>query len=273
MKRISLILLAVFGLFLVQCGSQTDDQPPSGDDDGGTGVDRTGNLLAIGDSARDILSNDNFDRILIEIAYVNGFRPSSISIDNFRDYLVQHSFKTRENIVVEYHQVDPPTETELSFQQVADIEAEVRQNYNDGNTLAIFIYFTGASSENDDLNEGLVTLGAVYRNTSMVIFEGTVRLLASQDAAITVTDVETATINHEFGHLFGLVNLGTTPVNDHEDPNASNHCSVNGCLMRAELEFGGGMMKALSARASKGMAIVPVLDSDCRLDLQNNGGR
>ena len=272
MKKITLVLLAVLGLLLLQCTSGTDD-PNSSDDNGGQNVDKSANLLGIGVSANDILSNTTFDKILVEIAYVNGFRPTNESMENFRDYLVEHTFKTAENISIDYHAVDSPAEDELSFQQIADIESDIRQNYNDGSTLAIFIYFTDASSENDDIDQGLVTLGAVYRNTSMVIFERTVRLLAGQSLAITNTDVESATLNHEFGHLFGLVNLGTDMVNDHEDPSAPNHCNVEGCLMRAELEFGGGMMKALEARASKGMVLVPELDPQCILDLQNNGGR
>ena len=75
----------------------------------------------------------------------------------------------------------------------------------------------------------------------MVIYEATVRNLALNNSQVTIEDVETATLNHEFGHLLGLVNLGSVPVNDHEDPSAEHHCDINGCLMRAELEFGGGL--------------------------------
>jgi hypothetical protein len=85
--------------------------------------------------------------------------------------------------------------------------------------------------------------------------------------------VETSTLNHEFGHLFGLVNLGTDMVNNHEDPTADNHCDIPDCLMRGELEFGGGMMGVLEkSKISKGAA-VPDFDPECILDLQANGGR
>ena len=272
MKRISLILVAVLGLLLMQCSSSGNDDPNPTDDNGGGSVDKSGNLLGIGASNRDILTNENFDKILIEIAFVNGFRPNSTSIDNFRNFLALHTSKAVEDISIEYHQIDAQEGAELSFQEIADIESEVRQRYNDGRTLAIFINFTDATSENDEINEGLVTLGAVYRNTSMVIFQSRVRLLASSDPLITIVDAETATLNHEFGHLFGLVNLGTPLVNDHEDPDAENHCDVEGCLMRAELEFSAGMKKVLSSRASKGLAAVPQLGPECVRDLQNIRG-
>jgi len=107
----------------------------------------------------------------------------------------------------------------------------------------------------------------------MVIYESTIRQLASQSNFITVSDVETATLSHEFAHLLGLVNFGTDPINDHEDTEAANHCNVSGCLMRAELQFGVPTMKLLEKNAAKGAAPVPGLDAECILDLENNGGR
>ena len=115
------------------------------------------------------------------------------------------------------------------------MESENRTVYNQGETLGVYIYFSDAPSDDDDEDEGLVTLGAVYRNTSMIIYEETLIRFARLSAFITEADIESATINHEFGHLFGLVNLGTEQVNLHEDPDAESHCIVPGCLMRAEL--------------------------------------
>jgi hypothetical protein len=107
----------------------------------------------------------------------------------------------------------------------------------------------------------------------MVIHESTIRDLASRDVLITVSDVETTALTHEFGHLFGLVDLGTPEVNPHEDPDATNHCAVEGCLMRAELEFGHGVMAVMEKRAAKGLEALPSLDAECLLDLQAIGGR
>ena len=98
-------------------------------------------------------------------------------------------------------------------------------------------------------------------------------LLAQQSAQISNADVEAATLNHEFGHLFGLVDLGSPQVNDHEDTEAEHHCNVTGCLMRAELQFGGGIMSMLESRTAKGLTVAPDLDAECILDLQANGGR
>jgi hypothetical protein len=67
-------------------------------------------------------------------------------------------------------------------------------------------------------------------------------------------------------------------VNPHEGVNVNaetgeetgnKHCDRANCLMRAELEFGVGMGKMLTARNGQ----VPDLETECLLDLKANGGR
>ncbi len=256
----------MFSAFLLASCSNSDNSP----DPDNPAVNKSANLLATGASASDILANDSFDRIVIEIAYVENFQPTQQAMDNFITYLRDRTFK--QDITLVYSPLPSPDEETLTLQEIADLENENRTAYNNGSTLAIYIYFADAPSDNDDEDTGAVTLGAVYRNTSMVIHEATVRRLAARSALISVADAETATLHHEFGHLFGLVNLGSPQTNPHEDPESENHCDQAGCLMRAELEFGSGLMSMLESRAGKG-AIVPDLDPECLLDLQMNGGR
>lgn len=285
MKNYRRIFAFIICIVVLACSkSETKDEPEAKE------IDKTANLQSTGDSANDILSNTNFDKIHIEIAYVSGFRPTEPTIVQFTNFLRQHTFK--ESIEVSYLELDSPDEEDLTLQEIDDLEQENRTVYNEEKTLAVYIYFADAPSEGDDMSEGLVTLGAVFRNTSMVIFEETVRRLASQTTAISVADVESATLNHEFGHLFGLVNLGSPAVNDHEDPEADRHCNVEGCLMRAELQFGGAsgktstaktelksacnlngntMLRLLTSKTGKSNTVA--IDAECVLDLQANGGR
>ncbi|MEM8999988.1 MAG: hypothetical protein AAGB24_06960 [Bacteroidota bacterium] len=259
-----LVLLLVFTI-----GCSGDDNQNNGSSN--PVADNPTNFLDIGASANDLLSNTNFDALVIEVAYVSGFRPTNETMTNFEDYIRERTFK--QNIEIVYRELPSPNEETLTLQEISDLEIENRTIYNDGTTIAVYIYFADAASETDDEDEGLVTLGAVYRNTSMVIYEQTVQILEGLSPTISITDVETATLNHEFGHLLGLVNLGTPLTNAHEDPEAEGHCDIDGCLMQAELEFGGAMMRLLESRTSKGLVAIPVLDAECILDLQNNGGR
>ena len=266
MKNRFLAILIMFLGLAVSCSKDSGDEGTNP-----VNIDKTANLKTTGDSANEILSNATFDRLQIEIAYVAGFSPTSTSMTDFVAFLKQHSFK--QDIELIYKELPSPNEEKLTLDEIFDLEKKNRTVYNDGSTLAIYIYFADAPSEDDKEEEELVTLGAVYLNTSMVIYEETIRTLARKSNLVSVGDVETATLNHEFGHLLGLVDLGSLSVNDHEDVDAENHCNVEGCLMRAELQFGAGMKKMLENRASKGIADAPGLGLECILDLQANGGR
>ncbi|SHJ80292.1 hypothetical protein [Pseudozobellia thermophila] len=302
MKKTTKALLVLFLAWFWGCSSDSTDTDAS--NASGT-VDKTANLQGTGDSARDLLSNENFTKLKIEIAYVDGYAPTEEAIDGFVNYLKERTFK--EEIEIVYNTLPSPDEESLTLDEIADLESKNRTVYNEGSTLAIYIYFADAPADGDDLEEGLVTLGAVYRNTSMIIHEATVRKLAAQSFFISDADVENTTLNHEFGHLFGLVNLGTPSIHNHEDteandgddPAGNNHCSVAGCLMRAELQFGGGLnkgqslfsknsngliapcrlsgasvIKMLENRTAKGVLPTPPdLDAECLLDLASNGGR
>ena len=292
MKKKGILLIILGALLFIGC-SKNSDEP----DQGTQQVDKRANLLATGASANDLLSNDRFTRLKIEIAYVAGFRPTTLAMAEFMAYLKLHTFK--EEIELVFNELPSPGEESLTLQKIADLESENRTVFNDGETLGVYIYFADAPSDEDDDAEGLVTLGAVYRNTSMVIHEITVRRLSNQNGPVRTSDVEAATINHEFGHLFGLVDLGSTMVNDHEDPNAVNHCNVQGCLMRAELQFGGSgksslayakasndgdikagcslsgasVLQMLQGSTAKNIGSAPGIDPECILDLVANGGR
>lgn len=300
MNKFKSFLAACILVFTISCSKNSSDS-----DNSDTSVNKSANLLATGDSARDILSNDIFDTLVIEIAYVTGFKPTESAITQFTDYLKEHTFK--EEIELVYTELSSPSEDELTLQEIADLETKNRTVFNTGSSLSIYIYFSDAPAEGDDLEDGLVTLGSVYRNTSMIIHEVTVRELATLSSSINEADVETTTLNHEFGHLFGLVDLGTDMVNDHQSESENedgqlvgdNHCNQIGCLMRAELQFGSSTGKSLQANSiaeyedgiksgcvlsgttvlnllqqntAKGENTVD-LDAECLLDIRANGGR
>ncbi|WP_339727564.1 hypothetical protein [Maribacter stanieri] len=300
MNKFKSFLVAYILVFTISCSKNSSDS-----DNSDTSVNKSANLLATGDSARDILSNDNFDTLVIEIAYVTGFKPTESAITQFTDYLKEHTFK--EEIELVYTELSSPSEDELTLQEIADLETKNRTVFNIGSSLGIYIYFSDAPAEGDDLEDGLVTLGSVYRNTSMIIHEVTVRELATLSSSINEADVETTTLNHEFGHLFGLVDLGTDMVNDHQSESENedgqlvgdNHCNQMGCLMRAELQFGSSTGKSLQTNSKatyedgiksgcvlSGTTVLNLLqqntakgentvdlDAECLLDIRANGGR
>ncbi|WP_158974175.1 hypothetical protein [Cellulophaga sp. L1A9] len=268
------LLLALF--IFVNCSKSTStDTENSGSTDPNETVNKIPNLQSTGDSANDFLSNTNFDKLLIEIGYVTGFKPDETAIDDFIEFIKETTFK--ESVEIQYLELSSSGKENLTINEVDDIIQEERTAYNTDDTLALFIYFSDAPSDEDEPEEDLVTLGAAFRNTSLVIYESTIIDLANKSFRVDIATVETATLHHELGHLLGLVNIGTEMVNPHEGTftnedgieTPSQHCNQEGCLMLAELEFGAAMSKMITAKNGQ----VPELDTECLLDLKANGGR
>lgn len=250
--------LACIFLFLslfYSCTNESDDT---------NGVNKSANLQSLGASANDLLSDENYTSMNIEIVYVNGYAPKQEAISLFKSFLENRIHKP-DGIEISLRSVSSSGKAPFDIEEIAEIEKETRTVYNSGDEIAVFIYFADGSSEKDEDNR--FVLGSAFRNTSMVIYGETIEDFANRSGAPSRSDIEAATLNHEFGHLFGLVDLGTEPQSDHKDDEHEGHCNVSGCLMLASIEFGGGVVDVIEGGR------IPDLDDQCILDLQMNGGR
>ncbi len=252
-KLLSYLLIS--SLILVGC---SDDDSPFDNN-----PEQAGNRQPLGSSANDILSDNNFKSITIEMVSVQGFEPTAVAVNNFRQFLEDRLFKP-DGITINQRTVSSSSKAPFNIEEIAEIENDTRTLFNAGDDITVYIYFADGSKE-DDTNEQ-VTLGSAYLNTSVVIYEGTLRRLGgSRPGAPSLSIIETAALNHEFAHLIGLVNIGTPLQSQHEDPESNGHCNVSSCLMESAIEFSVGIM---------GMGNeVPKLDALCIADLQANGGR
>lgn len=258
MKKIFIYTL-IFALFILTACS-------GGDDNNGTGTNNpnaVANLQPLGSSARDFLSAENFNSLAIDIVFVQGFRPTDEAVINLVDFIEDRTFKPN-GIRVQFTEIPSTGNDDFSIQEIADIENERRTLFNNGSELALYVFFADANSENSSDNS--VVVGAAYRNTSMVIYQSTVLQLANNNQGITQTTIESAVLNHEMSHLFGLVDLGTPLQSDHLDEANGNHCNVPNCLMQFQIDFGIGMEMMVGN-------VIPQLDPLCIQDLRANGGR
>lgn len=256
-------ILPLLFAFLILAGC-SKDSPVTDTPVVGPVIDKSANLRALGDSANELLSDTKFTSLNIEIVYVSGYNPSQQTLVKLKQFLQARVYKP-DGISISTRAVTTSGKAPFTIEEIAEIERNERQEFNAGDEISVFIYFADGSNENDD--DTNVVLGSAFRNTSMVIYGKTVNKIAASFNAPDKSVIETTVINHEFGHLFGLVDNGTPMLVDHLDPDSDGHCSVNGCLMNANILFSGSLIDMIDNNQ-----VVP-LENLCIQDLQANGGK
>lgn len=253
MMKLNYFIFLYSFLFLLSCSSD--------DSNNNTNSLSAENVKSLGVSAADLLSNNTYSSLTIEFAFAKGFRPSQETIDAFRVFLEERINKPGGIVFVETEIITPFVDTQ-SISEIREIEAEQRNHYTVEDDIAVFIYFTHAKSEGD--TEVTKTLGTAYYNTSLVVYEQTLRdLNISQGYDLFI--LEETTIQHEFSHLLGLVNLRNDDIHgNHEDTAHGNHCIIEDCLMY----YTSNNFSSFRNRNS-----VPILDPLCIEDLQAKGGK
>ncbi|GAA4239191.1 hypothetical protein GCM10022291_32560 [Postechiella marina] len=229
-----------------------------------TTVNKNINRQATGSSANDLLSANTYKSMVIEMVYVEGFEPEQASVDNFVSFLNNRTFKPN-GITVEKREIPSLGQDTYTIEEIANIEKDLRKNYNTENQIAVWALFIDGKSSND--SDSNVVLGTAYWNTSFVIYEETIQRFSNSPFEPSRNLLETTVITHEFGHILGLTNLGSPLQTDHEDDQHPKHCDVDSCLMYWSAETGAGISNMAN------MSTAPQLDAQCIADLQANGGK
>ena len=252
-SRNYLFFFSLFLLLFLGCSKDRDDVASAA----------SPNNRVLGTSANDFLADDVFRSLKIEILYVEGFAPSTAALESLITFLQKYTKKPEGITIVKSAIVSPQSEP-FTTTQVRELEDSHRTVFNRGDRLGVFIFFANTKSAKQEENK--LILGTAYRNTSMVIFEKTVQEL-SKSSLVPEATIEATAMKHEFGHLFGLVNIGSPSQIDHEDTENDSHCTLESCLMAAEIAFGSGTVKLLKQEENIEFG------KDCLLDLQANGGK
>lgn len=255
MKKILIITIGL--LLFVSCSKEEDSINSSG-------IVTTANKKATGSSSNDLLSDKKYTSMIVEVVYVEGFEPSATAINNFVSFLNARTYKPN-GISIVKRAIATTGKTTYTDQDIAAIEDLTRTKYNTSNQIAVWLFFTDGKSTSDTSTS--VVLGKAYRNTSLVVFEQTVQSLSDSPFEPNRSLLETTVINHEFGHILGLTNLGATLQSNHEDTAHPKHCNVESCLMYWSSESGNGIANMVSGGSA------PKLDAQCLADLRANGGK
>jgi len=210
----------------------------------------------LGASASDLLSSSRYSTLQIEIQYMPGYEPDNESINNLLSFLNSRINKPG-GIRIAKEQIPTSNLPITSLSDIVNIERKRRYYLTNGNTVSVYILITDSSYSEGDI------LATAYWNTAFCIFGKTVDDNSGAPDEVSRSVLMTTLLEHEFGHLFGLVDLGSPMVINHKDNNNGAHCNNPDCLMYYNVE--AGFTDALES--------APSLDSSCLADLKANGGK
>lgn len=218
----------------------------------------------VGYSSNDFLSNNDYKKLTIEVQYMAGYKPSQSTLSNLTSFLNNRLNKSDGIYIVE-KEIPAKNRGTYSIADIENIETEYRSEFtNKKEIAAYFLFLDGEYSGNS--GNGKV-LGVAYYNTSMAIFEKTILDLSGGFGQPSQAKLETTVVNHEFGHILGLVNTGASIQTNHQDVSHGAHCDNDNCLMNWVAETGGVVGNLL------GSSPIPELDQNCINDLRANGGK
>lgn len=173
--------------------------------------------------ARIILGASPARRLVIEIAYVSGRRPSQQAVDHLTTILKRETVKS-EGIVATFDAQLPGTRSSYSLNNILALEQRYRRLHSNGEVATIWI-----AALNGDYAGGSGTLGLAFTATSFALFEDQIQQAAN--VFVSADSIERSVITHEMGHLLGLVNIGYRSHYDHEDPQHAHHSKYQTSVM------------------------------------------
>ncbi|MEX0685438.1 MAG: hypothetical protein WD267_11435 [Balneolales bacterium] len=243
--------------------SSCSDQLTDSNTDTDNVIDVDANKKSPGDSANDLLSDENFKTLIVQIQYMEGAEPTSAALDGLEEFLGERGNKS--SIEIRVHEPLPVGGKEFySFTEIRALEDEHRTEYNRSDTIAVYYLYVDGGSEGD--TENSFVLGAAYRNTSLVMFQKNIESVSGGLGRPPKAVVETTVLNHEFGHIMGLVDTGSEMQTNHKDSSNGAHCDNSNCLMHYTARTND-----IATLITGGSA--PELDQNCLDDLQANGGK
>lgn len=284
-------ILSILIIVLYGCENEDTSRRPIGNDIDTPVIDEEGNinlnalqrvnpnfgmenLMQLGASATDLVMDNQFKSITLEIVSVLGFEPTEFAKQNLIQFIEDRLNKPGGVNIIE-KTIEAPNVESYNVETIfGEIEAPNRTAFTTADDLAIFIFFADRDDEQTEFTSGesQIILGTAYLNTSFVIYQNTLNRLAGNDPT-DIERVQAGTLNHEFCHLLGLVNSEFTPQqqpheemieNENGELEGNRHCNVRFCLMEATARLTTDMMNNINLLQ---------LDPLCIEDLRAIGGK
>jgi hypothetical protein len=213
----------------------------------------------VGASANEILSSSGYSSLKIEVQYMTGYPPDAAALNHLQNTLSSLLNKPS-GITIITKEIPASSKTTLSVNDIIDIEKNNRTAFTSGKELAVCILYTNGNYTDNNV------LGIAYKNTSVAIFGKMIYDNSGGIGQASRTKLEATVLEHELGHLIGLVDLGSTMQAGHKDAAHGNHCNNSNCLMYYASETSDILGFLITGN-------IPSFDANCRADLHANGGK
>lgn len=212
-----------------------------------------------GRAAHELLAADTYSTLQIEISYMPGYAPDAAALNQLQSFLQARLHKPG-GISIRTQSIAASGNTVLNVSDLAGLEASVRTLHSGGSTATVHVLFTNGTYTDNNV------LGVAYSGTSLALFGKKIHDNSGGFGQAARTTLEATVLEHEFGHLLGLVDIGTEMRTPHKDPGGTAHCNNSNCLMYPSVETTAVLGFLVSGP-------VPTLDAACIQDLQGNGGK
>ncbi|MBB1284607.1 hypothetical protein HRH25_09505 [Flavisolibacter sp. BT320] len=241
MKRLPKVLFLVFVfIFFLSCQKE---------------IVQDSEFDALGKSAKQLLTASPYSMLYVDINYMPGFEPDAATLNELSDFLETYLHKPG-GIIVRKNAVASNGKERLTVEDIVRLEKAHRTTFTYGNVISVHILLTDAAYTDDDV------FATSYWNTSFCLFGKTIASYSGGAGQVSRQRLLSTLMQHEFGHLLGLVDQGSPMQQAHRDPENGAHCENASCLMYYEIETD-------ASRATT----IPALDASCRADLKANGGK
>lgn len=170
-------------------------------------------------------------QLVIEIDVQQGITVDQAAVDHLVDEVRRHVDKPG-GITFAGGNTFASDRTEWSAGDLREAAAANRTTSSTGDAVSVHVMYVRGGFYQD--GEQTAAIGVAYSASNVAIFPerwaGLGTLLGSSRA------IERAVLVHEFGHLFGLVNLTYASEIDHEDPEHPGHSSSQQSVMFHAIE-------------------------------------
>jgi len=160
------------------------------------------NPLNVGPNS--FLASGSYDKLIVEVQYVNGSEPSPSTISNVVSFLQAHLNKPA-GISVVQKAVSSPGKSTYSVADITTFESHNRTQLTKDKTLTAYVFFADGDYS-ETVGSSSKVLGIAYQKSSIAIFEKTIKSFSGGITQPTSGTLESTVLEHEFGHVLGLVN-------------------------------------------------------------------